>query len=200
MDDLERFHWLIFTSPNGVRYFFESLAASARDHRNLASAKFACIGPGTAKALAQAGFKADLVPEQYVAEGLLESLKKHLPNLRGHSILIPRAQEAREVLPETLREWGAEVVVAPAYKTVQPRLPEDFQRLLRPDTRLLFTSSSTVKHWLSLTGNKANPCYCIGPVTAATAEEHGLSVLGVAREHTIEGLVNCLLEMDRTLL
>jgi len=196
---LEEFRWIIFTSPNGVRYFFQYLHDTARDHRALARAKFACIGPGTARSLAKHGFKADLIPKDYVAEGLLRAWSERVGNeTRDLKALIPRAQEARSILPDTLREWGAEVEVVPVYKTVQPSLPEDFPSFMNEKTRLLFTSSSTVKHWCSLTGKLENPCICIGPVTAATAENEGLRVLAVAPEHTIEGLLQCVLKTDST--
>lgn len=194
---LEEFRWLIFTSPNGVRHFFQYLHDSARDHRALARAKFACIGPGTARSLAKHGFQADLLPDDYVAEGLLQAWSERVrKDLDGLKVLIPRAQEARSILPDTLREWGAEVQVAPVYKTVQPPLPQDFPAFMNEKTRVLFTSSSTVKHWCSLTGKSENPCICIGPVTAATAESEGLPILAVASEHTIEGLLQCVLQTD----
>lgn len=195
---LTEFDWLLFTSPNGVRHFFSYLRAANLDHRALARASFACIGPGTEKSLNQEGFNADLVPPRFVAEGLLEALAQRLgQDLTGLKFLIPRAQEAREVLPETLRSAGGQVVVAPVYKTVLPQPPAEFGNFVTPQTRLLFTSSSTVKNWVERTQNLELPCYCIGPVTATTARERGLQVLGVAERHTIDGLVACVLENDR---
>lgn len=188
--------WLFFTSPNGVRYFFRALADSKRDHRSLGGAKFACIGPGTAAELEQQGFKTDLLPKEFVAEGLLDAVKSKLgSDLNGISILIPRAQEAREILPETLREWGAEVVVCPVYQTVVPD-EQTFTSPLKTDSRLLFTSSSTVKHWVKAHPSSDVSCFCIGPVTARTAEELQLYVLGVAKVHSIEGLVDEILRVD----
>lgn len=197
IDSLESFHWLIFTSPNGVTSFFERLSRSQRDHRSLAGAQFACIGPSTAKALKTAGFSCDLLPERYVAEGLLEALESRLgDNLEGLKILIPRAQEAREILPETLATHGAQVIVAPAYKTVPPATGEGWA--VHPEARVLFTSSSTVKNWVSLTGNTTQPCFCIGPATAQTAKELGLPILGVAPVHTIDGLLDEVTKVDGT--
>lgn len=192
---LPEYDWIVFTSPNGVRSFFERLNSSEFDHRALARAKFACIGPSTAKALEKTGFCCDLLPGRYIAEGLLEAFEQALGTaLAGLRILIPRAQEAREILPDALRAQGAEVIVAPAYKTVSPVL--QVAHLLHPEQRVLFTSSSTVRNWVKLTGNTVQPCFCIGPVTAQTALEHGLSVLGVARVHTIDGLLEEVIRVD----
>lgn len=188
--NLSEFQWLIFTSPNGVRTFLERLAQSEQDLRAI-KGRIACIGPSTARSLARSGLKADLVPEQYVAEDLLRVLSDQLQP--GDRILIPRAQVARDVLPEGLKALGAEVLVAPVYKTVRP----DLQTTQLPDeARLLFTSSSTVKNWVELTPDVRFPCFCIGPITAGTAKESGLEILGVAQEFTIDGLVECLLKSD----
>lgn len=184
------FHWLVFTSPNGVRYFLERLAQSEHDLRAIRG-KIACIGPSTARTLAQSGLKADLVPDQYVAEDLLRALGEQLRP--GDRVLVPRAQVAREVLPEGLKELGTEVLVAPVYKTVKPGF--DLENV-PPGARVLFTSSSTVKNWVALAPEARLPCFCIGPVTAGTAQEQGLRILGVAEQFTIDGLVDCLLRLD----
>lgn len=188
---ISEFSWILFTSPNGVDFFVQRLCDSGLDLRSLGSARLACIGPSTARALARHGLKADLVPTEFVAEGLLQALKQELgENLTGQRVLLPRAQVARAVLPEQLRAAGAEVLVAPVYKTVAPDLsglPEDGPW----PTRLLFTSSSTVDNWVKATSRRW-PCYCIGPITAQTAREHGLEVLGVADPYTIEGLLELL--------
>jgi uroporphyrinogen-III synthase len=184
---LNDFDWLIFTSPNGVRYFFDYLERSGQDHRTLGKTRFACIGPGTARALAKVGFLSDVLPQEFVAEGLLAALDSR--DLTGKPVLIPRAQEARDILPQTLKQRGARVVVAPVYKTVHPPLPDMVQPWFEEYTRVLFTSSSTVKNWIKTTENRDLPCFCIGPITAATAEEENLRVLGVAEVHTIDGLV-----------
>lgn len=191
---LESFDWLLFTSPNGVRHFFRLLDDSPKDHRALGGARIACIGPGTAKALRAKGFDCDVLPEEFVAEGLLEALSRE--EFEGKKVLLPRAQEAREVLPETLRSRGAEVVVAPVYKTVHPALPEGLAEWPEEASRVLFTSSSTVTNWIALTERRDIPCFCIGPITAGTAEKAGLQVLGTAEVHTIDGLVDCLTQLD----
>lgn len=187
---LHDFEWVVFTSPNGVRFFMERLGRSERDLRALAGATLACIGPSTARTLREFGLKADLVPPEYVAESLLEELSSRLA---GGRILLPRAQVARDVLPQGLKEAGADVLVAPVYKTVKPEL--QFEDLPR-DARVLFTSSSTAKNWREAAPDAAYPCFCIGPVTAATAKECGIEVLGIGREFTIEGLLATVLRLD----
>lgn len=193
--EIGTFDWVLFTSPNGVDFFIERLCQSGLDLRSLAKAKFACIGPSTAKTLAKHNLKADLIPGEYVAEGLFEALKAELGEpLKGLKFLLPRAQVARAVLPEALTAAGAEVLVAPVYKTVAPDLAE----LPQEKATLLFTSSSTVSNWVTTTSgsgpNSKAPCYCIGPITAQTAREYGLEVLGVADPYTVDGLVELLLK------
>lgn len=194
LENLSSFDWVLFTSPNGVEFFMESLKASRQDLRGLGRARLGTIGPSTAKTLEKFGLKADLVPTEFVAEGLLEALAQDR-ELQGARILLPRAQVARTVLPDRLRELGAEVVVAPVYKTVTPNnvgLPDDDTATTGPP-HLLFTSSSTVDNWIEAHPQRRWPCYCIGPITAATALDHGLEVLGVADEYTVDGLVERLL-------
>lgn len=184
--------WILLTSPKGVDSFIERLCGSGLDPRVLGRARFACIGPSTAKALARHHLKADLVPEEYVAEGLLSALMAELgPDLSGHRFLLPRAQVARTVLPDALAAAGGEVLVAPVYKTIAPELGE----MAEGEATLLFTSSSTVTNWVEASANTPAaqwPCYCIGPITAATATDHGLKVLGVAQTYTVDGLVEML--------
>jgi uroporphyrinogen III methyltransferase/synthase len=191
--EMRSFHWILFTSPNGVDCFVERLCQSGLDLRALGGAKLACIGPSTAKSLARHGLKADLVPEQFVAEGLLAALHVELgDDLTGLRILLPRAQVARTVLPDALTAAGAKVLVAPVYKTVAPDLSDLPAEDAASPPRLLFTSSSTVTNWMEATGGRRWPCYCIGPITAQTARDQGLEVLGVADPYTIDGLLDLL--------
>jgi uroporphyrinogen-III synthase len=188
---LAEFDWVLFTSPNGVRFFVQRLRDSGLDLRALGRARLASIGPATARALAQHHLKSDLVPSEFVAEGLLEALLQEMGgDLRGQRFLLPRAQQARSVLPDGLRAAGAQVLVAPVYKTVAPPPPPLPLEGAAPPC-LLFTSSSTVSNWVE---HQAPPwpCYCIGPITAETARSHGLEVLGVADPYTIEGLLELL--------
>ncbi len=181
-----------FTSPNGVRLFFEALASTGRDARALADATVAAIGPGTAAALLEHGIRADVVPERFVAEALVEALEP--VEVDGRRVLVARAAEARSVLPDALRERGAVVDDVALYETVAEPLTEAQLAGLERATYVTFTSSSTVRFLLD---SGARPpagarIVSIGPVTSATAEERGLTVDVVAERHDIDGLVDAL--------
>jgi uroporphyrinogen III methyltransferase/synthase len=199
--ELPRYDWVVFTSVNGVRFFLERLRALGRDARALGHARLVAIGPRTAGALAAGGLTADLVPEEYQAEGVLKALAKE--EMEGKRVLIPRAEEARELLPDDLRKRGAEVTVAVAYRTVRPDV--DVQSLKQELSRggigvVAFTSSSTVRNYVELLGDpeearrltRQTVVACIGPITADTAESYGLQVGIRAKENTIPALADAI--------
>ena len=187
--NLPQYHYLVFTSVNGVSAFFARLTALGQDARALAGLLTVCIGPRTAKELEKYHVRCDLMPEKFVAESLLEVFPA---DLCGKRVLIPRALEAREVLPEGLRERGAEVEVVAAYQTVAA---ENLSQAPAQLEVAVFTSSSTVEHFFKRAKlPEACKIACIGPVTAATLREHGLNVDIEAKEHTIAGLVLALEE------
>jgi len=203
--DLTAYEWLVFTSPNGVQSFFErGLTPSGRDSRALAGLRIAAIGPGTARELATHGITVDLVPERFVAEALLEAFPA--PSAPGAGprprVLLARAEQARDVLPEGLGERGYSVDVLPVYRTVTATPdPKAVERVRAGKVdALTFTSSSTVTNLLDLLGAVPDPqplVVSIGPVTSATAVERGLRVDAEAEQHTIEGLITVLLERLR---
>jgi len=179
------------TSANGVEALFERLRAGGRDARSLAGATVAAIGPGTAAALAAHGILADVVPERFVAESLVEALAP-LPVERA---LIARASEARDVLPDALRERGAQVDVLALYETVAEPLPEPVREAALAADYVTFTSSSTVR-WFLAAGGSPSPSariVSIGPVTSAALREHGLEPHVEASRHDIDGLLAALL-------
>ena len=183
------------TSPNGAALLMDGLAATGRDARALAAATVAAIGPGTAAELRARGIDADVVPERSVAEALVEALEG-VP-VGGRRVLVVRAAEARDVLPEALRARGAEVRVAALYDTVAEPLSEEAREALGRSDYVTFTSSSTVKFLLAALGDRAEllngaRIASIGPVTSATARDHGLTVHVEARRHDIGGLVEAL--------
>ena len=181
------YDWVAFTSANAVERF----CAALRDARAFGSARVAAIGPGTASALRRAGVIADLVPEQFVAEAVVDAF----PAGPGR-VLVPRAAVARDALPEGLRAKGWQVEVVEAYRTELAELsPAALAEAVKADA-ITFTSSSTVANWLSVAGPDAVPpvVACIGPVTAETARQAGLTVDVVAGEHTIDGLVSALVD------
>ena len=192
IERIEEYSLVCLTSPNGVRLLFEGLGQTGGDARALAAATVAAIGPGTAAELARRGIRADVVPERFVAEALVEALES-VP-VEGRRVLVARAAEARDVLPEALRARGAEVDDVALYETVAEPLTEAERAGLERATYVTFTSSSTVR-FLAESGARPGPgarIVSIGPVTSATAEQHGLTVDVEAERHDIDGLVDAL--------
>lgn len=199
---LADYHWMIFTSANAIPPLLERLKARGLDLRALAGVKLAAIGPATREALEALHLKVDLCPREYTAEGLLEAFSGH--DLNGKALLIPRALEAREVLPEVLRERGARVEVVAAYRTL-PNVPGagPARELLEAGEVdfITFASSSTVRHFHELVGHTlpggsgGAKVVCIGPITAATARELGYRVDAVPEEYTIPALVQAILAL-----
>ncbi|MEW6184338.1 MAG: uroporphyrinogen-III C-methyltransferase [Thermodesulfobacteriota bacterium] len=203
---IEDFDWLFFTSPNGVRFFFERLEYQGQDLRALRGIKIGTIGPATAQTLKSFHLRPDLIPEKYVAESLLEALSR-LP-LAGLKVLIPRAEQARDILPQGLNQMGAEVSVVSAYRTLPADENKDDLREKLSQGKidcLTFTSSSTVINFLSLFSRaeilpllKKVAVACIGPITAKTARDNGLEVTITAEEYAIPGLVEAIEEYYRS--
>ncbi len=189
--ELTGFDLVCLTSPNGVGILFDRLADRGQDARALAGATVAAIGPGTARALAERGIRADVVPERFVAESLAASLEGHM----FRRALIARAAQARDVLPDALRARGIEVEVVALYDTVaEPLAPADLAAARAADY-ITFTSSSTVRFFLEVGEiGPATRIVSIGPVTSATLREHGLVPHVEAARHDIDGLVDALVE------
>lgn len=198
--DINAYKWLVFTSANGVEYFFERLLHTGKDARALFGVKLAAIGSATAKALADHGLTADLIPSAYKAEELAEALVDKIT--AGDKILIARAKVAREVLPESLRKIGADVNVVTAYQTVADC--DNKEELLEAlgsgaASIVTFTSSSTVTNLLKVLGDKKDllnkvALAAIGPVTAETLKQHGLTPAISAAQYTIDGLMTAIQE------
>jgi uroporphyrinogen III methyltransferase/synthase len=189
--DLAAFDLICLTSPTGAHELFARLQASARDARALAGLTVAAIGPGTARALAEHGVVADVVPDRFVAEGLVEALAER-PVRRA---LVARASEARDVLPDALRERGAVVEVLALYETMAEPLGEAELRRLERAEYLTFTSSSTVRYLLQVAPGRIGAqtrLVSIGPVTSSTLREHGLTPHVEAERHDIDGLIDAL--------
>ena len=197
---LERYTWLAFTSPNGVDAFFSRLRLQGKDARHLGQLKVAVIGSETAAALERKGITADVVPAEFRAEAVVAALKGRIgPQDR---VLIARAAEAREVLPEELARMGASVDVVAAYRTLPGEADGAAlaEQLAGGEIDVVtFTSSSTVTNLLAILGNKGAELLgrvkiaCIGPVTADTCRENGLCPDVIAAEYTIKGLADCII-------
>ena len=185
------FDLICLTSPNGVHALFGRLRAAGLDARALGGTRVAAIGPGTARALAEHGVVADVVPERFVAEGLVEALAD-VPVQRA---LVARAAEARDVLPDALRARGAEVEVMALYETIAEPLDGATLDAVQSADYVTFTSSSTVRFFLQA-GASVGPAtriLSIGPVTSETLREHGLEPDVEAARHDIDGLVAALI-------
>ena len=197
IQQLETYDWLIFTSVNGVRFFFDRLDRSPRDLRNLRG-RICAIGPATRKAIEAMHLKVDLMPAEYVAESVVASFSTF--PLLGAQILLPRAAAARDIIPHQLTRRGAHVDVVEAYRTVVPenaatRAHEIFHSDRKPDW-VTFTSSSTVKNLLAIAGREVLVgvrIASIGPVTSQTLRMHDLTVDAEAREFTIPGLLDAII-------
>lgn len=193
-ENVRGYAWIVFTSRNGVDAFFDRLGELGRDARALGEVKVAAIGPKTAEALATRGVRADFMPATFVNEAVAEGLLAR--TVPGDRVLVYRAQEAREVLPDTLRAQARVVDVVAAYETRfvdDPDLPEKAER----SDIVTFTSSSTVAGFLAAVPHGprllvGKTVACIGPITAATAREAGIRVDVIAEEFTVEGLMRAL--------
>ncbi len=200
--NVRNYHWVIFTSVNGVEQFLGRARHLNQRVSELQTSQFAAIGPETAKRLEAAGIRSCLVPQKYQAEGLLEALAPE--SMRKKKVLIPRAAKARDILPETLREWGAEVDVVEAYRTVVPVADSAHIKTLLRDRKvdvITFTSSSTVANFTRLFEGQTlsetvagSAVACIGEITKKTVEDFGGHAQIVATESTIDGLIRAILE------
>ena len=194
---IETYQWIIFTSANAIKFFMGRLRELNRDLRMLKGVNICVVGPKTAEALEAYGLKADLVPSEFKAEGVIAALGSE--KVKGMRFLIPRAKTAREMIPEKLRERGAEVTVATAYENVRPAADVDRIRKLFEDRKIsvvTFTSSSTVHNFVEILGQKGYKnlldgvvVACIGPVTAKTAAEYGMITDIMPQDYTIPALV-----------
>jgi uroporphyrinogen III methyltransferase/synthase len=199
---VDTYDWLIFTSVNGVERFLIRLQSLGKSTTELNRIRIGAIGPETSKRLKAAGLQTCVVPEKYQAEGLVAVLNPEM--MRRKKVLIPRVAKAREILPETLRRWGATVDVVEVYRTVIPKADSSaLKRLLQAQhvDMITFTSSSTVANFAKLLGGedlktllKGIAVGCIGPITRNTLEEMGGKADVVSEEFTIPGLVEAIVD------
>jgi uroporphyrinogen-III synthase len=211
LKNLRDYDWLVLTSVNGVEAVWERLRRLRISREHLRHLKVAAIGPATKQAMEKRGIKVDVVPEEYVAESVVESLRDQV---KGERVLVARAKVARDVIPRELRRVAARVDVVEAYETVIPQSSHKRLRAVlrdpkrRPDV-ITFTSSSTVRNFRALLGSNARRgrvarahtnllagirFASIGPVTSATLRELGLPVHIEAKEYTIPGLIDAIVD------
>ena len=212
LKNLDTYDWLILTSVNGVDAMWERLTKLRLAKNSLKHLRIAAIGPATKKAIEKRGVRVYVVPDEYIAESVVRSLKKQV---KGKRVLLVRAKVARDVIPKELRKAGAVVDVFEAYETVVPassrtRLRAALKNPKRCPDVITFTSSSTAKNFVQLLGSagrsrngqrpsklKEVSLASIGPVTSATLRQLNLGVDIEAREYTIPGLVRALVTNKR---
>jgi uroporphyrinogen-III synthase len=209
LKNLAGYQWLILTSVNGVEAMWERLGRLSISNKALRHLKIAAIGPATKKAIEKRGIRVDVVPEEYVAESVVKSLRRQV---KGRQILLVRAKVARDVIPNELRRAGAVVDVVEAYETVVPNSSRRGLRAALKNARnrpnvVTFTSSSTVNNFVQLLGASKRggkrpaalqgvTLASIGPVTSSTLREVGLGVDVEAREFTIPGLIAAIVSKN----
>jgi uroporphyrinogen-III synthase len=199
---LSKYDWLILTSVNGAEAVWERMRKLHLSKKHLQNLKVAAIGPATKKAIDKRGVKVSVVPKEYIAESVVESLRKHVA---GKRVLLARAKVARDVIPRELGKLGAKVDVVEAYETVVPQSSRKRLCAVLADPKrrphvITFTSSSTVKNFVALLGKNFLPSdqvsfASIGPVTSSTLREFGLPVSIEAEEYTIPGLVRAIVNV-----
>ncbi len=205
------YDWIIFTSAKGVKFFFERLRELGMDIRCLGGAKICAVGPKTAQAVGSFCLKVDMVPDEFRAEGLIKSFAglkdPQGKGLDGMRFLLPRAQEAREVFPEKVRQMGGHIDVPPVYRAVRPEgSGKRLKRFMKEGriTVATFTSGATFTNFLEIMGSdakellKGTAIAAIGPVTAKKVEEAGLSVDIMPEMATMEALEKAIIEWAMT--
>ena len=194
IDGISDYQWLIFTSQNAVAIFWEQLLGREKDSRALAGLRIAAVGPATAGALLEHGITVDVIPQRFVAEGLLEILRAR-DDVAGRQVLYVTAEGARDVLPAGLREIGAKVSIIEAYRSIPDGVgAETLARAIERGKVDLatFTSASAVTGYIEAVGEEMAlkvPAASIGPQTSAALTEAGIEVKVDAGESTIDGLV-----------
>ena len=201
LDQLATYDWLIFTSVNGVQYFMDRLLARQKEVSSLRHLHIATIGPATAQSVEALALRVHAVPEEYRAEALVTVLGE----VKGKRMLLPRAAQARAVLPKELQALGAQVDEIAAYQTVLPQATavQEVRTLLQAGKvdMVTFTSSSTVRNFAALFSTDELPTLCrqtrigcIGPITAETVREHGLVVTVQSAVYTIPAFAEAIVD------
>jgi len=191
------YDWLIFTSPNGVEFFFEAFYKIRSDAREIGAARMAAVGPATSAKLAEYRMATDLMPEKHVAEALGEAFLKEVGSVENTTMLWIRAKEASDVLSNKLIEAGVILDEAIAYQTVpETEDPDGMIKRFREEGAdvITFTSGSTVEHFLDLGLDipDSTMIASIGPVTSGVLEENGYQVDREAETHDIPGLIDAV--------
>jgi uroporphyrinogen III methyltransferase/synthase len=217
INKIEEYNWIIFTSGNGVKYFFKRLLEKDKDIRDLKGIRICAIGTKTAAEIQRYGIKVDLMPDEFNAEGLISAVVQKsrsakatskLTNLsasalKGMKFLLPRAEKAREIFPEKVKELGGEIDVPAAYRAVKPEMHGKRLKRFLKEGRIsvaTFTSASTFDNFIEIMGADADELLrdvaiaVIGPVTARAVEKAGLKVQIMPETATIEAMVEAIIK------
>jgi uroporphyrinogen III methyltransferase/synthase len=205
IDKVETYNWIIFTSANGFKYFMQRLLDKNKDIRDLRGIKICAIGTKTAEAIRNYGIKVDLIPEEFNAEGLIKafSLQPSALSLKGLKILLPRAEVAREVFPQRVRELGGEIDTPAAYSATKPEKHGKRLKRFLKEGRIsvaTFTSAATFNNFVDIMGEDAIEILkdvtiaVIGPVTAKAIEKAGLKASIMPKEATIKAMVDEIIQ------
>lgn len=202
IDNISEYDVIIFTSVNGVKYFFGRLRELKRDIRILKGIKICAIGSATKESIEELGIFVDIIPDEYVAESVIEKLKEF--GIEGKKFLLPRAKIARDIIPESIKSLGGYIDVVTVYETVKPEasfeaLKEVFEKNIVDI--ITFTSSSTVKNFFDLLGDTKIPerinFASIGPITSNTLRNYGFEPTCEAKVYNIDGLISAILSMAK---
>jgi len=204
IEDLPNYDWLLFTSVNSVKYFFKRVYENGKDTRCLKNIKVGAVGPKTAEAVRENGVIPDLIPEEYKAESVADSFRNF--NTENIKVLLPKASKARKTLPDELKKMGADIDEVTVYHTIMPegKTDEVKSMLEAGDIDMVtFTSSSTVTNFINIFGPDSEKIKSylkdvdiasIGPITSDTAKKNGLKITVEAKDYTIDGLIEAILE------
>ncbi len=201
IDKIDSYDWLIFTSGNGVKFFFQRFFEHGRDIREMKGIKICAVGSKTASAINKYGIKVDMIPEKFNAEGLIKSFMELYGEigLKGVRFLLPRAEVAREIFPDKVRELGGEIDIPVTYRAAKPDfLGKRLKRFFREGkiSVATFTSAATFNNFFDILGKEAETLLrdvtiaVIGPVTAKAVEKRDLKVSIMPEEATIDAMVN----------
>ncbi len=207
INKIEAYNWIIFTSGNGVKYFLKRMMEKDKDIRDLKGIKICAIGTKTAAEIKKCGIKVDLIPEEFNAEGLIKVIQgfegSRIRGLKGMRLLLPRAEKAREIFPEKVRELGGEIDVPVTYRAVKPEMHGKRLKRFLKEGRIsvaTFTSASTFDNFIEIIGKDADDLLrdvaiaAIGPVTARAVEKAGLKVKIMPETATIEAMVEAIIK------
>jgi uroporphyrinogen III methyltransferase/synthase len=203
LDRIDEYDWVMFTSQNAVAFLWEALRVSGRDARALAGRKLACVGRSTADTLLARGLAADVVPDRYVAEGVLAALKER-DDVRDTQVLYIAAEGARDVLPEGLSALGCTVDVVNVYRTASDGAGAGALRDALARGRVdavTFASASAVRGFVEAVGTELSrraPAVSIGPVTSDAVRAAGITLAAEAKEASIDALASATVEVLAT--